>query len=118
MSVGMGMVVMTFMGVLMYLFAPELMGVMTPVAAIRDLGAASLRIEAFAEPMFAAAIVANGVFVGAGDTMKPAIMSLFSMWAIRLTLAYALAQQYGLKLFLIRLFSKGWTKNLSVNSTY
>ena len=65
--------------------------------------------------------------------MKPAIMSLFSMWAIRLTLAYALAQQYGLKgvwtamaielsfrgiLFLIRLFSKGWTKNLSVNSTY
>ena len=133
MSVGMGMVVMTFMGVLMYLFAPELMGVMTPVAAIRDLGAASLRIEAFAEPMFAAAIVANGVFVGAGDTMKPAMMSLFSMWAVRLTLAYALAQQYGLKgvwtamaielsfrgiLFLIRLFSKGWTKNLSVNSTY
>ena len=95
-SVGLGMLMMTLMGVLMYVFAPELMSLMTPVEAIREIGAQSLRIEAFAEPMFAAAIVCNGVFIGAGDTLKPAIMSLLSMWGVRLTLAALLAATYGL----------------------
>ena len=96
MSVSLGVGVMTLMGVLMYVFAPELMSLMTPVEAIRDLGSDVLRIEAFAEPMFAAAIVCNGVFIGTGDTLKPAIMSLASMWGIRLTLAAFLARDYGL----------------------
>ena len=96
-SVTMGIGVMTLMGLLMYIFAPELMALMTPVEAIRDLGAQVLRIEAFAEPMFAAAIVCNGIFIGAGDTLKPAIMSLCSMWGVRLTLAALLARDHGLK---------------------
>ena len=123
MSVTLGIAVMTLMGVLMYVFAPELMSLMTPVESIRDLGAQVLRIEAFAEPMFAAAIVCNGVFIGAGDTLKPAIMSLCCMWGIRLTLAALLARQYGLPgvwmamaieltvrglLFLIRLVYGKW----------
>ena len=96
-SVTMGIGVMTLMGLLMYIFAPELMVLMTPVEAICDLGAQVLRIEAFAEPMFAAAIVCNGIFIGAGDTLKPAIMSLCSMWGVRLTLAALLARDHGLK---------------------
>lgn len=96
MSTGLGIGVMTLMGVLMFVFAPELMSVLTPVGDIISLGAECLRIEAFAEPMFAAAIVCNGVFIGAGDTLKPAIMSLLSMWGVRLTLAALLATTYGL----------------------
>ncbi len=96
MSVGLGMSVMTLMGVLMYIFAPELMALMTPVEEIIAIGTDCLRIEAFAEPMFAAAIVCNGVFIGAGDTLKPAIMNLLSMWGVRLTLAALLAATYGL----------------------
>ena len=96
-SIGLGMTVMTFMGVLMWIFAPELMGIMSPVEEVIAQGAEVLRIEAWAEPMFAASIVANGVFIGAGDTMIPAIMSLCSMWAVRLTLAASLAPKYGLK---------------------
>ena len=125
MSVALGMVVMTLMGALMWAFAPELMGIMTPVAEIRTIGAECLRIEAFAEPMFAAAIVAGGVFIGAGDTLRPAIMSLTSMWGIRLTLAAFLATHYGLPgvwtamaieltfrglIFLISLIRGGWMK--------
>ena len=98
MSVALGMLVMTLMGLLMYVFASELMALMTPVDEIIALGTTCLRIEAFAEPMFAAAIVCNGVFVGAGDTLKPAIMSLLSMWGVRLTLAAVLAVTYGLAL--------------------
>ena len=123
MSATLGITVMTLMGVLMWIFAPELMSVMTPVDEIIGMGTSCLHIEAFAEPMFAAAIVCNGVFVGTGDTMKPAIMSLLSMWGVRLTLAALLAVSYGLPgvwtamaieltfrglIFLARLFHGGW----------
>ena len=126
-SVGLGMGVMTLMGVLMWLFAPELMSLMTPVDEIISTGTECLRIEAFAEPMFAAAIVCNGVFIGAGDTLRPAIMSLCSMWGVRLTLAALLATVYGLPgvwiamavelsfrglMFLAFLFHGGWMKRL------
>ena len=97
MSVALGIGVMTLMGLLMWVFAPELMSLMSPVDEIISLGTDVLRIEAWAEPMFAAAIVVNGVFIGAGDTLKPAIMSLASMWGVRLTLAAWLAPRYGLK---------------------
>jgi putative MATE family efflux protein len=127
MSAGMGIGVMTLMGVLMWIFAPELMAVLTPVDDIISMGTECLRIEAFAEPMFAAAIVCNGIFVGTGDTLKPAIMSLLSMWGVRLTLAALLATTYGLPgvwtamaielsfrgiIFLARLFHGGWMKDI------
>ena len=96
-TVGMGMAVMALMGVVMYVFAPEMIGLMTPVDEIRALGTQILRIEAFAEPMFAAAIVGNSVCVGAGDTLKPSLMNLASMWGVRLTLAAVLAHWYGLQ---------------------
>ena len=126
-SVGLGISVMTVMGILMFIFAPELMAIMSPVDAIVQEGAQALRIEAFAEPMFAATIVANGVFIGAGDTFIPAIMSLSSMWGVRLTLAAMLAPRYGLKgvwiamaidltfrgiIFLTRLFKGKWDKDI------
>ena len=66
MTIGMGMVVMAFMGLVMYIFAPEMIGFLSPVDEIRSLGADVLRIEAFAEPFFAASIVSYSVCVGAG----------------------------------------------------
>ena len=111
----------------MYVFAPELMSLMTPDASIVELGASCLRIEAFAEPFFAASIVTYSVFVGAGDTLKPAAINLCSMWLVRLTAAYLLAKTYGLQgvwmamaieltfrgtLFLIRLFRGRWMKRI------
>lgn len=125
MTIGVGMAVMAFMGLLMFVCAPEMIGFLSPVAAIQDLGATVLRIEAFAEPFFAAAIVSYSVCVAAGDTLRPAIMSLFSMWCVRLTLAYWLAQSYGLRgvwiamateltfrgtIFLVRIWKGWWLK--------
>ena len=129
MSVGLGITVMTVMGALMWIFAPELMSLMSPVEEVIAQGTQVLRIEAWVEPMFAAAIVANGVFIGAGDTIIPAIMSLVSMWAVRLTLAASFAPKYGLKgmwmamateltfrgsIFLVRLFKGNWSEKLRV----
>ena len=131
MSVALGIAVMTLMGVLMWIFAPELMSLMSPVEEVIAQGTQVLRIEAWAEPMFAAAIVCNGGFIGAGDTLIPAAMSLCSMWFVRLTLAASLAPKYGLKgvwtamaveltfrgsIFLVRLFKGRWSEKLSMKS--
>jgi putative MATE family efflux protein len=127
MTIGVAMSVMAFMGLLMFVFAPELMAILTPVTEIKDLGALVLRIEAFAEPMFAASIVSYSICVGAGDTLRPAVLNLFSMWCVRLTLAALLARDYGLKgvwiamaieltcrgtLFLIRIWRGQWMKKV------
>lgn len=96
-SVGLGMAVMALMGVVMYVGSPFAMALMTPSEEVRRLGVEVLRIEAFAEPMFAAAIVSYGVFVGAANTLVPSIMNLASMWGVRITLAALLAPSMGLK---------------------
>ena len=126
-TVSSGMIVMLVMGILMFITAPQLMALMTPVQEIIDLGAAALRIEAFAEPMFAASIVCYSICVGAGDTLKPAIMNLCSMWMVRLSLAALLAPHYGLRgvwfamaveltfrgsIFLWRMLSEKWMRKM------
>jgi len=97
-SVGMGVAVMSLLGVVMYIFAPELMWMMSSSLEVQQVGVSALRIEAYAEPMYAASIVAYGVFVGAGDTLKPCGMNLFSIWAVRIPLAWWLAWQMGMGL--------------------
>ena len=124
-TVSLGMAVMTLMAVLMYLGAPLMMGIMSPVEGIVTQGADALRIEAFAEPFFAASIVSYGVFVGAGDTIVPCGINMVSMWGIRITLSALLAPTMGLQgvwiamateltvrgiLYLIRLRSGKWIK--------
>ena len=90
------MVMMSAMGVLMYITAPWMIGFMTPDESIINLGTTVLRIEAFAEPMFAAAIVCCSIFVSAGYTLLPSLANLGSMWFIRIPLAYFLASEFGL----------------------
>lgn len=118
-----GIVFMTATGVLMYLFSPFMMALLTPVPEVIELGVMILRIEAFAEPLYAASIVANGVFRGAGSTLVPSLMNCFSMWAVRIPLAAYLAPRLGIRgvwiamcielcfrgtIFLIRLAGKRW----------
>ena len=122
-SVATAMIIMTIMGVVLYLGAESIMSLMTPQPDIIRLGASALRIEAFAEPMFGAAIVCYGVFVGAGSTAIPAFMNLASMWGVRIILALALVGSMGLNgvwvamaveltfrgiIFLLRLRSRRW----------
>ncbi len=130
-SVGLGMVIMAVMGLLMGVFAPEMMGMITTDMNVVELGADILRIEAWAEPMFAASIVAYGVFVGSGKTLVPSLMNLGSIWIVRLTLAVLLVPSMGLRgvwiamcielcwrgaAFLFRLSRRGWS-NISMQET-
>ena len=73
--------------------------------------------------MFGASIVASGAMQGAGDSTSCFVLNIFSMWGIRLTLAFLLAPRLGLMgvwgamccelsirglLFLIRLARGKW----------
>ncbi|MDY2916756.1 MAG: MATE family efflux transporter [Muribaculaceae bacterium] len=95
-AIAMGMGVMTALGVVMWLLAPEMMALFTPDVDVQSLGVMALRTEAWAEPMFGAAIVTYCVFIGAGYTKVPATVNFSSMWLVRLTLSALLATEYGL----------------------
>lgn len=121
-----GMAVMAVTGILMYIAAPFVFSLLTPVQAVRELGVHVLRIEVFAEPLFAASIVATGALRGAGDTLVPGIMNLISIWGMRITLSLLWVGSYGLTgvwvamcvelcfrgiIFLIRLGKGKWWSN-------
>ena len=126
-----GMAFMSVTGILMYIIAPMMFAVLTPDESVRQLGVQVLRLEAFAEPLYAASIVTAGALRGAGDTKIPSLLNLLSMWGIRITLAFILAPKFGLYgvwvamlvelcirgiLFLIRLIREKWLKNSIVHN--
>lgn len=120
-----GMGLMVFMGTLLYIFSDVMLRMITPDLQINSLGAHVLRIEAFAEPMFAASIIISGAMRGAGDTTGPSVLNLLSMWLVRIPLSALLAGPLGLSgvwvamcielnvrglLFIVRLASGKWMK--------
>ena len=122
---------MTCTGILMYIAAPWIFSMLTPDEGVRTLGAEVLRIEAFAEPLFAASIVAAGALRGAGDTLVPSVMELGSMWGVRITLAILLVGPFGLHgvwvamctelcvrglLFLIRMYRGKWLEIRTISA--
>ena len=130
-SVALGVGVMTCTGILMYIAAPWIFSMLTPDAGVRTLGAQVLRIEAFAEPLFAASIVAAGALRGAGDTLVPSVMELGSMWGVRITLAMLLVGPFGLHgvwvamctelcvrglLFLVRIYRGKWLEIRTISA--
>ena len=122
----MGALIQTFLAVLMFIFAPQLMGLLSIDPDVVALGAKVLRIEAFAETMYALSIVGYGCCVGAGDTLVPSLMNFISMWLVRIGLAFVLTPKFGLVgywiamcaelnvrgiLFLWRLRGEKWMKH-------
>ena len=117
---------MAVTGTIMFFAAPFMLSLLTPDTRIQELGVKVLRIEAFAEPLFAASIVVSGALRGAEDTFIPSLMNFISMWLVRLTLAVILSVPLGLigvwiamcielcfrgTIFLCRLRGERWIKN-------
>ena len=122
-----GMAFMAVMAVLLYIFAPVLMGMLSTDPQVCEMGTKILRIEAFAEPLYGASIVVAGVLRGAGDTAMCSILSLVSLWCVRIPLSYLLVGPLGLVgiwiamctelcfrglIFLIRLIRGRWLQKL------
>ena len=95
-TITLGVVIMSISAVLMYMAAPLMFMILTSEVAVRRIGTKILRIEAYAEPLYGASIVCSGVLRGAGDTLIPSIISLVSMWGVRITLSIILVPHMGL----------------------
>ena len=125
MTTGLGMVLMGLSAVLMYFLCPFVFRFLTPDAQVQALGVSVLRIGILSEPLFGASIVGSGALRGAGDTLVPALISLSSIWGIRIVMAAVLIRSLGLQgvwiamvcdlcvrgiFFLIRLKRGRWLK--------
>ena len=128
-SVYLGMALMGLTGILMYFAAPGVFSLLTVSKEAAALGTKVLRIELAAEPLYGASICCAGVFRGAGDTLRPSAMNLFSMWCVRIGLAAILVPRMGLAgfwtamaielcfrgvIFLIRLYRGSWMKKAMI----
>jgi len=124
-TVGMGVVIMTIMAFIMFVIAPYIFAFLTPDLAVQEIGTKILRIEMFAEPMFALSIVIAGVLRGEGDTFVPSILNICSIWCVRIPLSLLLASSLGVMgvwiamsielccrglLLFMRLWRKEWFK--------
>ena len=120
-----GIAVMSVTAFLMYFLCPYVFKFLTPDLEVQKLGISILRIELFAEPLFAASIVITGALRGAGDTLVPGILNLVSIWGVRIPIAYFMTRTIGLAgawyamaieicfrgiLFIIRLKRERWLK--------
>lgn len=80
--------VMALTGLVLFLFPGVMMALFTQDEQVIELGAKVLRIVAVSEPVFGASILLEGVFNGIGDTRTPLIISIATMWGVRILLTY------------------------------
>lgn len=92
-----GCLIMSLAGIFMYFLCPAVFQMLTPDPQVQRLAADVLRIELFAEPLYAASIVASGALRGAGDSLVPCLLNLASIWGVRLTLSILLVTEWGLQ---------------------
>ena len=95
-SIVMAMIMMTLGGVILFVFAEPLIRILSSDPEVVIIGGKALRIVAFAEPLFGAAIVSSGVLRGAGDSRFPFLISMSTMWGVRITLSLIFSRRFGL----------------------
>jgi putative MATE family efflux protein len=97
-AIGLGVIVMSILGLPLILFAPQLVRLFDPSAhpTVLAAGVSYLRINALGLPILAVAMVVNGALRGAGDTRPGLVGNLLGRWLTAVPLAYALALTLGL----------------------
>jgi putative MATE family efflux protein len=76
-------------------FRENLMHLFTDDAAVISIGAEYLVIVSSFYIFFSAMFVIGGVMRGAGDTLIPMFITLFSLWVIRIPAAWILSRYFG-----------------------
>ena len=87
--------IMAVCAVLMFIFAPQLVGIFTTDEQAIAMAAQALRVQAFAELFVAVTNTVSGILRGAGDTKFSSVMSMVGMWGVRVPLAFILIKFFG-----------------------
>ncbi len=90
--------VMTGMGLLLFAFSDPIMRLFTTDPEVIRLGIITVRVDGLLQPLIAASFVFSGALRGAGDTRATMVITIGSIWFLRLTAAYLFAITLGLGL--------------------
>jgi putative MATE family efflux protein len=77
------------------LFGSQLMSMFTPDPDVIRIGHRYLIIVSAFYIIFSAMMTSNGVMRGAGDTLIPMFITLFSLWILRVPISYWLSKSIG-----------------------
>jgi Na+-driven multidrug efflux pump len=75
---------MILSGGLLFIFAPQMMGLFSKEQQVVLLGATVLRMVAVSEPFYGVSIIIEGMMQGMGNTRLPLIFNIAGMWGIRI----------------------------------
>ena len=89
---------MVVSGGLLFLFAPNMMGLFSADAAVIALGAVVLRMVAVSEPFYGVSIILEGMMQGMGQTMMPFVIGVTGMWGVRIVGTFLCTQIFGMGL--------------------
>ena len=89
---------MVVSGGLLFLFAPNMMGLFSVDAAVIALGAVVLRMVAVSEPFYGVSIILEGMMQGMGQTMLPFVIGVTGMWGVRIVGTFLCTQIFGMGL--------------------
>lgn len=87
---------MSVLGVLMLIFAPQIVSWFSTDPEILLYGTNCLRILGIGYPMYAVGMIIIQALNGAGDTRTPSIMNFICFWVLQIPAAYWLATSAGL----------------------
>ena len=77
-------VLMMISGGMLFIAAPQMMGLFSKDPEVIHLGTVVLRMVALSEPFYGVAIIIEGLMQGMGNTMLPFVFSVSGMWGIRI----------------------------------
>jgi len=92
------LIVMALMGTVMFIFDRALIQVFIDDPAVIAQGIPVVRMAALIQPLMAASFVFSGGLRGAGDTRTTLLITVFSVWGLRMIITYGLGQMAGLAL--------------------
>ena len=95
MSYFLSTIFMILVGMIFYIFAPQLAGLFTKDPVVIDQVVKVLRIIALFQPFLGITLVITSALQGAGDTKFPMYSSLIGIWGIRVLGVYILSIRLG-----------------------
>lgn len=94
-----GVIVMCFTGLGLYIFSEQLIGVFTPDQEVIQMAAACLRLMGMIQTVQVAAWILSGVLRGAGDTSVNFYISAATNWGIRTLFSVLAIRAFNLDLY-------------------
>jgi putative MATE family efflux protein len=109
------LVFLTAVAVVFISFAPTIVGWFTADANVLASGILCLRVVSLGYPCYAYGMVIGQSLNGAGDTLSPTLVNIFTFWLIGIPLAYFLSSRYqGLGVYAAIVFSETLLAIISV----